>query len=536
MGRRHGVVDLSSATTAQWRWWYDTATGERPELYCYAREPSLACGESLDVRVHTTADRFDLLVYRDGETSEVAHVSEALPGVAHPTSPKAYRDGCGWPVAISIDTAGWRPGGYAIVASAVVDGTLLRHVHWVAVRPRRLAPDRLTLVASTCTWNAYNGWGGASHYHGVDGPEGEDVFSPVLSFDRPMQPGTAWLPPGAPRTPNPRREPGSLVRYDCMDWALSHGYGKHYASAGWATFERHFVQWAEQAGYGVDVVTQHDLHFRPDLLEGAGPLVFVGHDEYWTRQMREHVDSFVDEGGRVARLAGNFQWQVRLSPDGREQTCFKSRSGAEDPVRDDPERRHLLTYLWDSPEVGYPGARTFGCSAIRGIYVAFGGMAPDASGGFTVYRPDHWMLAGTGLGYGDVLGSDSRCAAYEVDGLDLVIRDGLPYATGADGIDPGSVEIVAVCPASNRERDPVAAGSQLDVGDDDLPMIAGARYGEVTKSTLERAERGNGVIVEYRRGMGRVVSAASAEWVNGLRVRDMRVERVTRNVLDALLS
>lgn len=527
-------ADRATAVPAQRRWWFATATGDRPELFCYTRELSLVPGDLLELRVHTTADRFAVRVLRDGHVAQEAVVLSEVDGKAHTTGATPYRDGCGWPVTLALPTRGWRPGGYVVIVTATVDGVELRHEHWIALRPWRLRRDRLTLVASTCTWNAYNGWGGASHYHGIDGAEGEDVFSPVLSFDRPLQAGVAWLPPGAPRMSMPLREPDAQIRYDAIDWALAHGRGKHCASAGWATFERHFVRWAEHAGYGVDVISQHDLHFRPDLLETAGPLVFVGHDEYWTRRMREHVDAFVDGGGQVARLGGNFQWQVRLSDDGLRQTCFKSRAAAEDPVREDPRRRHLLTTLWDAPEVGYPGAQTFGCSAIRGVYAAFGGMAARASGGFTVYRPEHWTLAGTQLGYGDLLGADSRAVAYEVDGLDHVIRDGLPYATGADGIDPDTVEIVGLCLATNREQDHGVPGTQLDVGDDDLPMIAEARYGAVTPVTLERATRGCGVLAEYRRGRGRVVSAASIEWVNGLRLRDAGVERVTRNVLDRL--
>lgn len=521
--------------SAQWQWWYDTATGDRPELFCYTSDLSHAAGAPIELRVHTTASHFHLEIYRDGADTDVVHCVERVSGKAHTTPAAPYREGCGWPVTLAIDTAGWRPGPYVIVVTASVDGVALRHAHWIALRPPRLARDRITLVASTCTWNAYNGWGGSNAYDGIDGPEGSS-FSPVLSFDRPLHAGTAWLPPGAPRPANPPREPGVHVFYDDMDWALAHSYPKHYASAGWAMYERHFVRWAEAQGYGIDVLTQHDLHFRPELLRDAGPVVFTGHDEYWTWEMREHLDAFLDDGGQVARLGGNFLWQVRLSDAGDRQTCFKYRAPAEDPVRDDLDRRHLLTYAWDADAVGKPGATTFGCTGAAGIYVAVGGLAARPSGGFTIYRPDHWMLAGTYSHYGDVLGAPGWVATYEVDGLDYVIRDGLPYATGADGVDPESVEIVGLCVASNREVDHSAVDSQLDIGEEDVRMLADVRYGEVTPDTLDRAARGCGVMSEYRRGRGRVVNAASAEWVNGLRIRDAGVEQVTRTILDSLLT
>ena len=524
----------ASRPASQWQWWYDTAKGDRPELFCYTSELSLVVGAPIELRVHTTASVFDILVSRDPSGAEVTYRAQSVKGVAQRTPDAPYRKGCDWSVTQSIDTTDWRPGGYVISVSASAGDVSLQHFHWITLRPPVLATNRITLIASTCTWNAYNGWGGSSAYHGIEGPN-QDGFSPYLSFDRPLSAGTAWLPPGAPRVPNPRRELGSHVHYDWTDWALSHGYGKHYASAGWATFERHFVRWAEARGYEVDVITQHDLHFRPDLLANAGPVALVGHDEYWTWEMREHLDAFVDRGGQVARLAGNFMWQIRLSDDGALQTCFKTRV-ADDPVRNDPERNHLLSYSWDAASIGYPGARSFGCSAIHGIYAGFGNMVARGSGGFTIYRPDHWLLKDTYSGYGDLIGAESNAAAYEVDGLDYEIRGGLPYATDVNGIDPESVEIVGLCLAANHEYDYGVAESQLDVGGDDVKLVADVRFGEVTRETLERAKRGSGVLCEYRRGRGRVVSAASCEWVNGLRLNDPGVEQVTHNILRALLE
>jgi hypothetical protein len=520
---------------SQSQWWYDTATGAATELFSYTSSSSLSAGDPIELRVHTTAPDFAVEVYRDGQDRDVVHTVASLAGARQGVADAPYRNGCDWPVTLAIDTEGWPSGPYVIRCSAVVDDRRLQHADWVALRPPRLSRDRLTLVASTCTWAAYNGWGGSSSYYGIDGPDANS-FSPVLSFNRPWQAGTIWLPPGAPRISSPPRELGSHVHYEDLDWAYSHAQGKHYASAGWASYERHFVRWAEANGYGVDVLTQHDLHFRPELLEDAGVVVFVGHDEYWTWEMREHLDAFVDGGGQVARLAGNFMWQVRLSGDGATQTCYKHRAPSEDPVRDDPQRRHLLTHVWDLQSIEYPAARTFGCTGSRGIYAGIGGLAPRASAGFTVYRPEHWILAGTDARYGDVLGGESRVATYELDGLDYTIEGGLPYSTGADGVDPDSVEIVALCVCANRERDRVLDDNELDIGDADASVLAYVHHGEVTEETLDKVARGCGVVCEYRRGSGRVVSAASVEWVNGLRVGDPVVEQVTRNILDGLLS
>ncbi|MBC6439343.1 MAG: hypothetical protein GDA49_02800 [Rhodospirillales bacterium] len=61
--------------------------------------------------------------------------------------------------------------------------------------------------------------------------------------------------------------------------------------------------------------------------------------------------------------------------------------------------------------------------------------------------------------------------------------------------------------------------------------MAERRHGETPPETLERVERGNGMIVNFRRGRGEVFTAACCEWVNSLRLRDNQAEQVTRNVL-----
>jgi hypothetical protein len=61
------------------------------------------------------------------------------------------------------------------------------------------------------------------------------------------------------------------------------------------------------------------LHFNPEILHGYDCVVRVGHDEYWTWEMRDAIDEYVERGGRVARFAGNFMWQTRFEPGGKRQ-------------------------------------------------------------------------------------------------------------------------------------------------------------------------------------------------------------------------
>ena len=513
-----------------------SANPEEPEVWCYTDRLTYAPGETVAFHLSSSTPRFDLEIERDGWRSERVFAREGLSAGWQETPTDCSVVGCGWPVAFELELPDdWRSGGY-IVTVRVRDeaGREAEQHHFFVLRaaPERKAP--LLLVASTCTWSAYNDWGGSNHYEGITGPEG-NLFSPELSSMRPYSRGFVRLPEGAPRVAlaSPP-EPGAAPRYPHMEWAYANGFSKKYASAGWASYDRHFLRWAESAGYRVDLASQHDLQYRPELLEGYRAVVFVGHDEYWSWEMRDAVDRYVEGGGKVVRFAGNFLWQIRLEDEGRRQICYKYRALAEDPLRETAER-HLTTSSWEAKPVGRPGAATFGLNAMRGVYAGWGGCAPRGSGGFTVYRPRHWLFEGTDLYYGDVFGSEARIFGYEVDGLDYVIRDGLPFQTGADGA-PESVEILAMGLATTREEDHGNYGTELFIGDEDAAFAAEILYGEVTPEKIDKLGRGSGMLVAFERGAGQVVHAGTCEWVNGLRLGEPATLRITRNVLDRFLQ
>ena len=203
-----------------------------------------------------------------------------------------------------------------------------------------------------------------------------------------------------------------------MEWAYATGHSKKYASSGWASYDSHFFRWAERAGYAIDLASQHELHFEPEILDGYDCVVFVGHDEYWTWEMRDAVDAYVERGGHAARFAGNFMWQTRLEDEGARQVCYKYRARAEDPAYrggDVTPRHQFLGGAGDRPA---RAPRPSGSMPRTGVYAGWGGCAPRGVRGFPIYRPEHWAFAGTGIYYGDMLGADSHVFGYEVDGLD----------------------------------------------------------------------------------------------------------------------
>lgn len=510
---------------------YPGMDGSKGEIWAYTPRFSYLAGETVALHVSSTAPTFHVEVVRDGADERSLLTLQGHGARWQDTPDQCSVEGCGWAPTLEFAIpADWPSGFYRITLTAEGgDGAPISCDHFIIVRPQPgRKPGRILQVAATGTWLAYNTWGGSNHYQGITGPN-RDQFARTVSTQRPWCRGFARLSPDAPRVPlEVALPPATAPRYPHMEWAYATGHSKKYASAGWASYDGHFFRWAERAGYEVDLATQHELHFEPELLEGYDCAVFVGHDEYWTWEMRDAVDAFVERGGRAARFAGNFMWQTRLEDFGSRQVCYKYRARAEDPAYRDGDVTRA-TNSWEAPEIGRPGAATFGLNATAGLYAGWGGCVPRGARGFPVYRPEHWAFAGTGLYYGDLLGAGSHVFGYEVDGLDHVIRNGLPEATGKGGA-PAGVQILAVGMASQVEESADVPAGFLN--DEDGRFNAETLYGSPSDENLEKVKRGNGMIVNFERGRGEVFHVGSCEWVAGLLRRDAMVEKVTRNVLD----
>lgn len=506
------------------------------QVWCYTSAHSYTAGETVNFHLSTTAKEIELEIFREGQHLVSVHKAAPIAGEHHTTPDDYYREGCGWPVGYQWKIPGNQTSGFYLVLCKVRNesGELQEHEAGFFIRPEQGKPTaKILLIATTCTWTAYNDWGGTSHYVGHS-----DTYlagkSPQLSIHRPWAKGLLSIPGGAPRKPHRYKvRPGDIPRYPPIEFAYTRGYSKFYANAGWATYERLFVQWAGQNGYALDYATQTDLHCRPELLEQYPCVVMVGHDEYWTHKMRKAIDHYVESGGNFARFGGNFFWQIRLEDNGQTQICYKEDAAEHDPVVG-TDNKHLLTSAWDDPLVGWNGAQTVGLNGICGVFSGVGHIAPRQGGGFTVYRPEHWAFAGADLCFGDQFGGEAKIFGYEVDGLDYQMDNGLPEPTEKDGPTIPDTQILAIGLGGNWEVDHgnkgtlrYYSGSNMDVSG-----MAQVRYGEVTEQTLAAAGRGNGMIVSCNKGSGQIFNAGTCEWVAGLQLKDTETDIITRNVLD----
>lgn len=261
----------------------------------------------------------------------------------------------------------------------------------------------------------------------------------------------------------------------------------------------------------------------------------VGHSEYWSWDGRAALERFVDAGGRLAILAGNTcYWQCRWEDGGRTFVAHKARADAEDPAARDPARRHLTTGHWSSPTVGRPEAAITGLSFLFGGYHRFGLCVSRGAGGYTVWRDDHWALAGADLYWGDVFGDDCRLVGYENDGAPFTIdADGLPRAVPRLGV-PAELEIVATAPATIAE--PAAAPYPHLVPPEAMDVLVRDYAAGDGPAVTPRLLRGHAVMASFRRGAGEVFNAGTTEWAHGLAAGNPFVERITRNVLDRFLA
>ena len=510
-----------------------TGDTDQNELWVYADKFTYAPGEEVQVRVHTTAKHYELEVFRDGLESTVVHHSEQLAGEIQTTPQNAYEVGCKWPVSYVFKPgSSWEPGVYLISLRAKISGGIVETETFFVLKSHQPGSISSTvLVLATGTYVAYNDWGGANAYRQTLGGIPTDTLAPRLSLNRPWAKGLVRMPEGAPRyADSPDLPPFGHPRYPWLEWSFAYGYSRHCRDAGWATYDRPFAHWAEREGFVIEYLTQHDLHFDPQCLSPYENVILVGHDEYWTAEMRDAIDQHVDAGKNVSRFGGNFLWQIRIEDGGKTQICYKD--PLEDPIFK-TNKKHLTSTCWDFDFIKRPAAYTLGLTGLGGIYTRFGTAAGRASGGLTVYRPDHWAFNDTDLYYGDVFGQDPKIASFEVDGVDYTFRKGLPYPTHLDAA-PDTLEILAMAPAVRGE--PNHRNYLVNAPLDEFEAIVSVSRSGLNLIQHESLDHiyGAGMMAVFTRNSGTVFNSGTTEWVAGLLDNDFFVCQITRNVLRRL--
>ncbi len=269
-----------------------------------------------------------------------------------------------------------------------------------------------------------------------------------------------------------------------FDAPLSQGSGE------FLLWEFPIAFWLEQQGYDVTYISNQDTHRDPRGLLRARGFLSVGHDEYWTPEMFQNVRKAVDGGVGVLFLSGNTCCgRIGLSPDGtgRPDRVFE-RTGVFGPPGGTREFAAMSSLAHERPYANeLVGAHSTG---------------PVTGGAdWTCAEPDHWIFEGTGMKRGDGI---TGLVGWEWHG------------------DPAAIPGLQV----------VATGPTLEA--------PGKPNGGVYTATIYSGPKGNPVF-----------NASTIWWGDGLSAPpgylrpsvyttpkgpDPRVQRITRNLLDRILT
>jgi len=147
--------------------------------------------------------------------------------------------------------------------------------------------------SSVTTYQAYNNWGYKSLYRWNS--QAKQAYK--VSFNRPYA-----------MSPNRKATYG----IGAGEFITNFQPKRRTSSAGW---EYNMVRWLEKEGYDVTYATNIDTHFNSRLLLSHKAFLSVGHDEYWSRDMRENIEAARDEGVSIGFFGSNIcYWQIRLEP------------------------------------------------------------------------------------------------------------------------------------------------------------------------------------------------------------------------------
>jgi hypothetical protein len=303
---------------------------------------------------------------------------------------------CRWPetAAIAIPPE-WLSGVY--LGKLTTAAGLQSYLIFIVADDRRA--DLLCKCSDT-TWQAYNRWPRWSSLYDGGGTIWWSGPGAEVGFDRPYGKYCSVL--------DASFTAGAGTR-EWHDAPLTTGSGEYLL------WEFPTVFWLESQGYDVSYLSCLDLHRGARGLRRAAGLLSLGHDEYWSEEMRRHLQAAIADGLSVAFLSGNtcfYRIALNASSDGRADRRF---SRADIYAARDPRMAEA-----------FPGAGDFsGGSGADAELMGAGNVYPCAGGGDWICEtPAHWLYHGTGLRRGDcipgLIGWEWHGGPAAIPGLEVV--------------------------------------------------------------------------------------------------------------------
>jgi hypothetical protein len=265
----------------------------------YASEVSVLPGEQVHFHVSTSeGDRYRLEIYRLGWYGGLgARLLGCLPGCGgdepgHTLGRRTSVFRAQWPVTDTFSVPTDAVSGYYYALLRLTQGgdeTGARA--WVVfiVRDPPTRHSQILVQVPVNTWQAYNPWGGKSLYAFNSTDLAPDTR---VSFDRPLA----------------------------------------FTAQGPFDAEYNLVRFLERERYDVSYQTDVDTDIRPESLLDHRLVIVAGHDEYWTKRMRDAFDAARDAGTNLAFTGSNAAyWQVRYEDDHRTIVGYKDTAPDPEP-------------------------------------------------------------------------------------------------------------------------------------------------------------------------------------------------------------
>ena len=383
----------------------------------------------------------------------------------------------------------------------------------VFVRPRRGRPiARIALLIPTFSYLAY------ANEQLLDNP-------PLLDRgDHPSNPRDRYVVENRLLSLHDRHSDGSGVCYSsrlrpvvnmrpkCNVAWIGGGKGApHQFNA-----DLHIVDWLHENGYDADIYTDEDLHREGHALLAPYKAVLTGsHHEYWSGEMVDAAQGYLQDGGRLLSLCGNGMDRVaQLDPE----------TGTSVEIR----RRGPATRMWE-PE---PGEEHLSSTGELGGSWRYRGRGPQSwiGVGHTA------QTAGAGRPFRRTEQSHDPDVAFIFDGVDGDLIGDFPCLVNGHGA--AGFEIDHADPALGTPAETIILATADGFDEDgsgaiDAVLSSDPSQGEA-RSPLVRADM---TFLRYPAG-GAVFSVGSIAWAGCLSHNgyDNDVSRITRNVLEAFIS
>jgi hypothetical protein len=271
----------------------------------YASEASVSPGQSFQLHVDAPAgSRYRILVYRlgwyqgiggrlimclPGCQSSSPAVAQPPPTTPDPVSGLFYAP---WAVTDTVPIPPNDVSGYYEARLVVVSGPGAGAIGGIPLIVREAPtdpPSAVLIQVPVNTWEAYNDWGGKSLY-----AYGTPAHATAVSFDRP---------------------------YDQQE----------FYEMGTA-LELPWVRFLERNGVDVSYQTDVDTDQDPSSLLRHRLVFAIGHDEYWSQQMRGAFDQAEAQGTNLMFGSNSGLWRMRY--DNGWQTIDEWRDPTTDPIND----------------------------------------------------------------------------------------------------------------------------------------------------------------------------------------------------------